>query len=131
MPTQEAQEVQKGRTFCILKYAMQKRNGLYKPLFFFGFKIPDTVAPKISKVEIFSLHHEGVVINAFENATYKVSNEEGENKILGPQVINVFGSIGLGIEASDKMNSADKNYNLGHLFSRNENRRKQGLLFPF
>ncbi len=81
---------------------------------FFGFKIPDNIPPKISRLKIYSLHSQGVVINAIESATYKVSNESGENKILGPQVINVFGSIGLGIEAEDKKMDPDvKEYSLG------------------
>ena len=43
----------------------------------------------------------------------KCQTKEVRTKVLGPQVIDVFGAIGLGIEASDKMNADEKNYNLG------------------
>jgi hypothetical protein len=89
-----------------------KTEWVINPLLF-GFNVADHAAPEISKIKIYSLNHEGVVINATESATYKVSDESGQYLILGPQVINAFGDIGFGIETNDKMSADDKRYGLG------------------
>ena len=67
----------------------------------FGLKVNDIVPPVITNFRIFPVKGYGVLNHSDTPSTYKIRKTQSGYALIGSEPIQVFGSVGFGIEATD------------------------------